>query len=321
MGGVKSTLKAVDRFIDVGLNLLGVIKELVVGIVWVFEVIKEKGLVAGVATLIRLFMGFLISVAVLILGPLFERLFTLFFKYIGPAVTTMFYTVVLVVIIPIKLVISLLDCALGGRLRFLEYSHDSPDAWWQRAGYERGNRYARFVVPWFPCCKGYLPSASGMICACEHTDLPSCSPGTLLVRHYMWGSFCDWGRKLPERNVEALKRFRSMCAREYASVFRDPKFGKYARDLVECLILARTAVFSKLTDIDELATYASWTTRAAGGRVVLESDNAMIDAVDIDTGTMPWWPLIMLSCSFVVAAVFAWRVHGPHLISISRRHG
>ena len=328
MGAVQSGVEAVGKtaeatvkFLDLALSLVKVLTQLAGGIIWVFKVIEQKGLLAGIAALIRMLLGFTITVAVIILGPLFNILFTLFYKYVGPSITALFYTVVLIIIVPVKLAISLFDCALGGRLRFLEFSHDSPDAWWQRAGYERGNRYARFVLSWLPCCKGYLPSASGIACVCEPSDMPRCSPGTLLVRHYLWGSFRDWGRKLPERNAEALKRFRSMCAREYASVFRDPTFGKYARDLVESLILARSAVFSKVADIDELATYASWTTRAAGGRVVIESDNDVTHTCEIATDVMPWWPLIMLSSSVAVAAVIAWRVHGSRLLLLSHRRG
>jgi hypothetical protein len=114
-----------------------------------------------------------------------------------------------------------------------------------------------------------------------------------------------------------------MCAREYASVFRDPKLGKYARDLVECLILARGAVLSKVAGIEELATYASWTTRAAGGRVVVNFDEHITEATKSDTLKIPipMWPVLMISCSAIVGAVVAWKAHAPQLMAHLSRYG
>ena len=301
----KSVLKTAGKLLDVVMSLLGIVKDLVVGIGRVFNIIQGPGgIVQGLATVLRIFIGFVISCWVLIFGPLLKQIFTLIFRYIGPAVTVSFYTLILVIMVPVKLALALIDCLLKGRLRFLEFEHESPDAWWQRAGYERGNRYSRFVVSWLPCAKGYLPSSSGITCACEPSNLPRHSPASLLVRHYLWGSFRDWGRRLPARDADSLKRFRSLCSREYAEPFRGHDGGKYARDLVECLILARGDIFAKVSDAEEIATYASWATAASGGRMPPLTGDRTVDAVDdlerrffLDA---PILPMAMIACSSMV---------------------
>ena len=308
--------KAVFKAVGAVLRLFaGVIKR----VIWVFGVIKKNGALAGVSALLQILLGFIMRVFIVMFGPLIRTVLTLLLLYIGPVLMTLFHTLIFVVAVLLKLVIGIMDCVLGGRLRFLSYAHESPDAWWQRAGYERGNRYSRFAVSWMPCGKGYMPS--GMVCACEPTDMPHCSPAALLVRRYVWGSFREWGRTLPARNAEALKRFRSMCAREYASAFQDQRPGRYARDLVECLIVARDVVFDGVKGVDELATYASWVTGASGGRVVLGSNDHLPTPTIATSSTMPWWPLLMLACSVAVASVIIGKAHGSSNVGRARLSG
>lgn len=311
---VATAASTAASFAEVSTQLMQVGAWMAKQLAGVLNVIQRDGLIAGIAEMIRLAIGFIIKVAAVLLKPLKKSVSAFFLRWIRPIQLTILYTVILVVIVPLKLILAIVDCVLGGRLRFLDYSHEAPDAWWQRAGFECGNRYSRFVICWLPCHKGYLPSMGGSMCACAPADLPRCSPAALLVRHYLWGSFRDWGRKLPNRDAEALKRFRRMCVREYASVFREPGPGKYAQDLVECLILARDAVFSKVTGIDELAMYASWATHAAGGRVLLDdiADNTVNFDKPPNATAIPWWPLIMITSFLAFAIVVAMRTsHHP----------
>ena len=278
--------------------------------------IAEHGFVAGLSMLTRAFVGLIMKVAVNVLGTLLETLIDAVYLYARPAVTTLWHTVVLVVMVAIRLSIAIADFAGGGWLRHMQYTHDVPDAWWQRAGFERGNRFVRYGPCWYPCARGYIPNFTGTYCRCEDDGMPRRSPASLLMRRYTLGSFREWGRHLPARTTETVKRFQALCVREYAKLFAEDQVGPQTRDLVECLAICCSTLFGRSQKLTDIARYAALSAVSAGGTASARvfRDKQLEDIVVDRVFVTPWWPRLLIS-SFLAFVVVLLIKHNAQLSS------
>lgn len=231
--------------------LLGV---LVKGVSHIARELTTKGLLAGIASLVRFVIGFALKVVVALCKGILIDVIAIWLAFWAPVVNGVSLTIIFALDFAAKLCVALADYATDGTVRFLANTDQDPNAWWKKAGFELGNVYRRNVVAWTPCMAGFTVSDSGVFCMKVPSGVPSRSPAALIARRYFRGSFGEFGRILPSRDAASLERYSRLCRSEYK---RSLQADKYAHDLVKTLVLCRLCVLGGGPVMDELSHYAT----------------------------------------------------------------
>jgi hypothetical protein len=249
----KMALKLIDVFAKSIGSIVQLIGLALKGVEFVASELTRKGLMAGVLALVRVVIGFAIKVVVALFKVVVIDILAFVLVFWYPIVSTVFLTVVFIVILASKLVIAVADFASEGTLRCLGRTDQDPNAWWKCPGFERGNVFTRNVVAWRPCLNGFVVSDSGVFCERIPMGVPSRSPAALIARCYLTGSFGELGRKVPSRDAASLERYSRLCSREYKRFLNG---NPHIKDFVATIVMCRHAVLKSSPVVEELAHYA-----------------------------------------------------------------
>ena len=231
-------------------DILDLLRSFVLSLAFIAKQLK-RGPVYALIAILRVLLGLALKIALILLRTIIRVALVYILKYWFPVVSTLWLSLVFVVIVLLKSAVAFADYMSNGMMRFVSRTDQHPEAWWKQASFERSNKHTRNIFSWRPCPPSYQVSPTGVFCESGNLGVPAYSPAALIMRYYVTGSYRCWGSRLPNRDVTSQEMYNRLKTREFPSVLAGDS-NKPARELMVMLATCYADALSPASTMREL---------------------------------------------------------------------
>jgi hypothetical protein len=267
-------------------DVLDLVRSLVLSLSFVAKQLK-RGPVYALVAILRVLLGVALKVVLIMMRSIIRGMLVWTLKLFWPIISTLWLSLVFVVIILVKSAIAFADYLSEGMMRFVSRTDQHPEAWWMHASFERSNKHTRNILSWRPCPPGYQVAPTGVFCERGHLGVPAYSPAALIMRYYVTGSYRCWGSRLPGRDVTSQEIYNRLKIREFPSVLAGDN-NRPARELIIMLATCYADTLSSDSTMRELVHHTG-----------LGSGGGSYPQHSLDRATIPLGIKLVLACTSV----------------------